>query len=63
MHALAGEFVTPELKPSTFAGEGNLRATGQSKIENGEQNKAEQPLMELLGMNTERPGFEPGIRV
>jgi len=61
MHALAGEFVAPELKPSAFAAEGNLRATGQSKIENGAQNKAEQLLMELLGRDTERPGFAKRI--
>jgi hypothetical protein len=63
MHALAGEFVAPELKPSAFATEGNLRAMGQSKIENGAQNKAEQLLMELLGRDTERPGFPADDRV
>jgi site-specific recombinase XerD len=64
MDALAGDgFIAPDLKPEVPSLEGNLRATGQSKIENEAQNKAEQFVMKLLGNETERPGFEPGIRV
>jgi integrase len=63
MDSLAGDgFRAPDLKPESTV-EGNLRATGQSKIENDAQNTAEQYITKLLGEITERPGFEPGIRV
>jgi site-specific recombinase XerD len=59
MEALAGDgFRAPELKPEIVSPEGNLRATGQSKIENESQNQAEQYITKLLGEGTERGRFE-----
>jgi len=58
MEALAGGFRGVELKPEKIAVEGNLRATGQSKIENGLQAEAEQYVTKLLGEETERGRFE-----
>ncbi len=41
--------------------EGNLRATGQSKIEETLQVPAVQELVARLGNITERAGFEPAV--
>jgi hypothetical protein len=43
------------------SGEGNLRATGESKIENDLETQAEQSVMEVLSLGTERAGFEPAM--
>ena len=59
MEALAGDdFRAVELKPESLAAEGNLRAMGQSKIENDSQVEAEQFVTKLLGGETERGRFE-----
>jgi integrase len=59
MESLAGVGLGPQLKPEVPAVEGNLRATGQSTIENILQNNSESALTKLLGTLTERGGFEP----
>ena len=43
--------------------EGNLRAMGKSKIEKTLQVPEAKELMTSLSNITERPGFEPGVRV
>jgi integrase len=48
---------------ATRAIEGALRATVESTIENGAQKEAEQVIINLLGGETERGGFEPPLRV
>ena len=59
MEALAGGgFRAVELKPQSAAVEGNLRAIGESKIENVAQSTAEQYVTKLLGGETERGRFE-----
>jgi hypothetical protein len=63
MNALAGTQPKAEMKPEIVAGEGNLRARGESTIENELQNDSEQALRELFGTITERGGFEPPVRV
>jgi hypothetical protein len=63
MNALAGSGTHVEIKPARGDFEGNLRATGQSKIETRSQDVAEQYVTKVLANITERPGFEPGIRV
>jgi len=52
MHALAASFPL-EMKTAIPVSEGNLRAMGQSTIENGAQKEAEQMVMNLLGGETE----------
>ena len=42
--------------------EGNLRATGESKIEKLSQDHAEDDLAKALSLLTERVGFEPTVR-
>jgi hypothetical protein len=55
MEALAGEhFRAPELKPGKGTAEGNLRAIGQSTIENESQVEAKQFVTKLLSGETER---------
>lgn len=61
MKVLAADTHVAASKPQPTA-EGNLRATGESTIETVPQNEAEQALMNLLGMDTERAGFEPASR-
>jgi site-specific recombinase XerD len=63
MRALAGSAALVEIKPACDGSEGILRAKGESKIETLAQTESEQFVMELLGNPTERPGFEPGLRV
>ncbi|HEY1687029.1 MAG TPA: site-specific integrase [Tepidisphaeraceae bacterium] len=63
MRALAGDAERVEIKSACSDFEGNLRAIGQSKIETELQVQAEQFVIKLLGAATERPGFEPGVRV
>ena len=55
MEALAAEGYREENQPV----EGNLRAIGGSKIETQTQKEPEAALRELLGLLTERGGFEP----
>ena len=63
MTALASDgFQTAvEVKPEISPVEGNLRATGQSTIENALQVEAEQFVTNLLGGETERARFEPAV--
>jgi len=64
MMALAGEEKTVEEKaPVSCLPEGNLRATGRSKIEKTLQVPEVQELVACLSDVAERPGFEPGRQV
>ena len=61
---LAGEEKTVEEKaPVSCLPEGNLRATGRSKIEKTLQVPEVQELVACLSDVAERPGFEPGRQV
>jgi len=63
MKALAGEgFCPPKLSTPVVPFEGNLRAIGQSKIENESQTEAGQQVTKLPTGVTERAGFEPARR-
>ncbi len=66
MQALAGNFAqgdeAPPPETPNGAGEGTLGATGETKTETEAQNEAEHCLMDLLGSEAERAGFEPAMR-
>ncbi len=59
VECVAGDaFRVPMLKPAIVAVEGNLRAMGQSTIENDSPVEAKPFVTKLLGEETERGRFE-----